>query len=94
MSRKGLAYGIKAISNRQKGIRVLKKSTGRSIFWYTITNMDLRATYDRIAEDWHGDHRDDDWWIGGADAFTPLIKPGGLVLDVGCGGGRKSRYLI
>ena len=56
--------------------------------------MDLRATYERIAEDWHGDHRDDDWWIGGADAFTPLIKPGGLVLDVGCGGGRKSRYLI
>jgi len=56
--------------------------------------MDLRATYDRIAEDWHNDHRDDDWWAGGTDAFTPLIKPGGLVLDVGCGGGRKSRYLI
>jgi len=59
-----------------------------------LTVMNLKDTYNRIAEDWHNDHRDDNWWAGGTDAFTPLIKPGGLVLDVGCGGGRKSRYLV
>lgn len=56
--------------------------------------MELNETYDLIAEDWHVQHQNDDWWVGGTDAFTVLVKPGGLVLDVGCGGGMKSHYLI
>lgn len=56
--------------------------------------MDLRETYNRIAEDWHKDHLNDDWWVEGTNAFVTLLKPGDLVLDVGCGGGAKSKYLI
>ncbi|MBI4193080.1 MAG: class I SAM-dependent methyltransferase [Candidatus Colwellbacteria bacterium] len=56
--------------------------------------MDLKATYNRIAEDWHRDHQNDDWWIRGTDTFISLLPKGGLILDVGCGGGTKSRYFI
>jgi SAM-dependent methyltransferase len=55
--------------------------------------MDLKDTYNRIAEDWHRDHQRDDWWIEGTDAFVSHIPQGGRVLDVGCGGGFKSKYL-
>lgn len=56
--------------------------------------MDLKETYNRIAEDWHKDHQKDDWWTGGTDAFAVFLHPGNLVLDVGCGSGIKSDYLI
>lgn len=56
--------------------------------------MDLKETYNQIAEDWHADHLNDDWWISGTDAFFSFLQPGGLVLDVGCGSGVKSNYLI
>ena len=56
--------------------------------------MDLRETYNRIAKDWHHDHNDDDWWKEGADKFIGLLGPGDLVLDVGCGAGIKTKYLI
>ncbi len=56
--------------------------------------MDLKETYNRIAEDWHRDHLDDDWWIEGTDLFIKSLAPGAHVLDVGCGSGVKSRYLI
>jgi len=55
--------------------------------------MDLKDTYDRIAEDWYKDHKADDWWVEGTDAFVSLLKPGSSVLDVGCGAGLKSGYL-
>ena len=56
--------------------------------------MDLRETYNRIAEDWHADHQQDDWWIEGTDTFAALFPPGARILDVGCGSGVKAKYLF
>jgi SAM-dependent methyltransferase len=55
--------------------------------------MDLKDTYNRIAEDWHNDHHQDDWWVEGTDTFISLLTPGAEVLDVGCGSGTKTKYL-
>lgn len=56
--------------------------------------MDLRETYNRIAEDWHRDHLIDDWWRKGTDDFIKLLPAEAHVLDAGCGSGVKSRYFI
>lgn len=56
--------------------------------------MDLKATYNRIAEDWSRDHHGDTWWVEGTDTFVSFLKPESLVLDVGCGAGVKSQYLL
>ena len=57
--------------------------------------MNLRETYNRIAEDWYRHHKQDDtWWVNGIDKFVSYLKPGSLVLDIGCGGGTKSKHLI
>ncbi len=56
--------------------------------------MDLKTTYNQIAEDWHQDHFQDNWWAGGVDRFVKLVGVGGLVLDVGCGAGLLSKYLV
>lgn len=56
--------------------------------------MDItKVSYDKIAEDWHKDHSDDDWWIDGTDTFAKMLQKDAEVLDVGCGGGTKSKYL-
>ena len=56
--------------------------------------MDLKLTYNKIAEDWHKNHQQDDWWVEGADKFVSFLKTDNIVLDVGCGGGTKTKYLI
>ncbi len=56
--------------------------------------MNLRETYNRIAKDWHRDHQQDDWWIEGTDTFISFLQKDNLVLDIGCGAGTKSKYLI
>ena len=56
--------------------------------------MNLKETYNKIANDWHSDHKKDDWWIGGTDKFISFLNKGDLVLDVGCAGGIKSKYLM
>lgn len=56
--------------------------------------MDLKETYDLIAEDWHEDHQRDNWWVEGTSEFMSRLPDGAHVLDVGCGGGFKSRFLL
>ena len=56
--------------------------------------MNLKDTYNRIADDWFKDHHDDTWWVEGTDKFVSLLKSDSLVLDVGCGAGVKSKYLL
>lgn len=56
--------------------------------------MDLRETYNKIAEEWHRSHQADDWWVKGTDTFIAFLKPKDLVLDAGCAASTKSAYLI
>lgn len=55
--------------------------------------MNLKDAYNKIAEEWHKDHQADDWWIKGTEKFISFLKQEDSVLDVGCGGGTKSKYL-
>ncbi|MFZ2523224.1 MAG: class I SAM-dependent methyltransferase [Minisyncoccia bacterium] len=55
--------------------------------------MDLKDTYNKIAEDWVKDHNIDTWWVEGTDIFLSKLSAGALVLDVGCGGGVKTKYI-
>ncbi len=55
--------------------------------------MNLKETYNKIAEDWVLDHNDDDWWQEGTDYFLSFLPKEASVLDVGCGGGIKTKYI-
>lgn len=55
--------------------------------------MDLKSTYNKIANDWFKDHKGDMWWHEGTNKFLSLIPKNGLILDIGCGTGVKSKYL-
>lgn len=55
--------------------------------------MNLKDTYNRIAEDWFKDHHQDTWWVEGTEKFVSFLKPGASVLDIGCGAGVKSKWL-
>lgn len=55
--------------------------------------MDLKSTYNKIAEEWTRDHNNDSWWQEGTNTFLSFLPKGASVLDVGCGGGIKSRYI-
>lgn len=53
----------------------------------------LRDTYNTIAQDWHRDHQKDTWWQEGTDYFLSLLSPHATVLDAGCAGGYKTKYI-
>ncbi len=55
--------------------------------------MNLRDTYNKIAEDWYKDHLDE-WWIPGAEKFLSFLKKGDRILDAGCGPGIKSGFFV
>lgn len=55
--------------------------------------MDLKSTYNKIAEDWATDHALDTWWIEGTDKFCSFLRHNATILDVGCGAGFKTKYL-
>lgn len=57
-------------------------------------NGDLATTYDRIADDWHRDHQTDDWWVSGTDELLSRLPRGAHILDIGCGSGVKSAYMV
>ena len=57
-------------------------------------NMDLKSTYNKIAKDWMEDHHGDTWWVEGTDKYLSFFGPNASVLDVGCGAGEKSKYLV
>lgn len=56
--------------------------------------MDLRETYNIIAEDWHREYGYADWPKKGRAKFVTYLNPGGIVLDVGCGGGTTTKFLL
>lgn len=56
--------------------------------------MDLRATYDLIARDWFNDHNNDTWWVPGTERFLAMLKPNSSIIDIGCGAGVKTLYLM
>ena len=55
--------------------------------------MNMKDTYNLIAEDWVNDHEKDSWGKPGADMFMKYLSAGATVLDVGCGGGIKTSYI-
>lgn len=59
-----------------------------------MNSDNLKATYNKIAESWHEDHQTDNWWQAGTDVFASQLKSRSSVLDVGCAGGTKSKYLL
>jgi len=56
--------------------------------------MNLKETYNKIAVDWDKDHQSDDWWVKGTDKFCLLLPHGTSILDVGCGAGTATKYLL
>jgi len=56
--------------------------------------MDLKDTYNKIAEDWFKEIDKNHWWIKGLHAFLDLLKPGSRILDVGCGPGLTAKAFV
>lgn len=56
--------------------------------------MDLKSTYNKIARDWVRDHHQDSWWVSGTDTYLSFLPPNASLLDIGCGAGEKSKYLL
>ncbi len=56
--------------------------------------MDLKTTYNKIAQDFDNDYSQDTRWIPGTDKFLSYLASGASILDVGCGPGHQAKYLI
>lgn len=55
--------------------------------------MNLKDTYNKIAEEWYEDHKNDQWSYEGMHAFVNLLPTHGRVLNVGCGPGLEAAFL-
>ncbi len=53
----------------------------------------LKDTYNKIAEDYFEDHKDDTWDDDHLSLFAGQLIPGAVVLDLGCGPGVESKKL-
>lgn len=58
-----------------------------------MNTEDLKHTYNKIADDYFEDHKDDTWDDDHLSIFTEKLAPGSVVLDLGCGPGVESRKL-
>lgn len=56
--------------------------------------MNLKDTYNKIAKDWFTEHKESDWWSQPMDKFLEYLRPGDLILDVGCGAAIKTKYIV
>lgn len=56
-------------------------------------NKALKETYNKIAKDWNKDHDIDLWWIEATETFLSFLPTGASILDIGCAGGAKSKYM-
>ena len=56
--------------------------------------MDLKDTYNKIARDWFKDHHKDNWWVPGVDKLLSMLPANASILDIGCGAGQKTEYLV
>jgi 2-polyprenyl-3-methyl-5-hydroxy-6-metoxy-1,4-benzoquinol methylase len=54
----------------------------------------LKTTYDAIAKDWSATYAADTWWQPGTLEFALLLPPQATVLDIGCGAGDKTAFLV
>ena len=56
--------------------------------------MNLRETYNKIAEDWYNEVNANHWWENGLNKFASFFKKNDSILDVGCGPGITAKYFI
>lgn len=59
----------------------------------SIFSMDLKSTYNKIASDWHQDHKNDAKWAKILDQLVGLLPQDAEILDLGCGPGLEAKYL-
>jgi len=56
--------------------------------------MNLKETYNKIAEDWFREVDSNHWWIKGLHSFLKFLPSGTSILDIGCGPGLTAKAFI